>query len=266
MRHCYVLRVFTRGDEGGNHLGVVTDVIGLDTGAMQRIATELGFSETIFIDRRAEGVPLVRIFTPAAELPFAGHPLVGAAWILRVAGPGSVDRVACGVGEIPFRFEGEIVWVDTPMVTDVAQAPDGLVIAGSAGLETTGRCWWVRMPIPYLVVEAPSAESVAGAAPDLGALLGGPAGEATYLFARDGGTVKARFFAAGLGVPEDPATGSAAAALAAVLAHEGEQEGSLTVHQGDEIGHPSTIGLMWTPAAASLGGTVHRDEVRVLDA
>ena len=172
----------------------------------------------------------------------------------------------CGVGEIPFRVEGETVWVDTPMVTDVSAAPEGVDIAESARLDTTGRIWWARMPIPYLMVEAPSAEAVASADPDFVALLDGPAGEATYLFARNGDGVKARFFAAGLGVPEDPATGSAAAALAAVLAHEGEPVGRLIVHQGDEVGHPSTIDLAWGPAAASLGGSVRRDEVRVLEA
>ncbi|MCJ7725699.1 MAG: PhzF family phenazine biosynthesis protein, partial [Acidimicrobiia bacterium] len=89
--------------------------------------------------------------------------------------------------------------------------------------------------------------------------------EAAYLFFRTGDRVKARFFAAGLGVPEDPATGSAAAALAAVLAFEGESEGRLSIDQGDEIGHPSTIELAWTPDAASLGGTVRSDGERRLE-
>ena len=89
MRHCYVLRVFTRGDEGGNHLGVVTDVTGLDTETMQGIATELGFSETVFIDWQNEGVPFVRIFTPAAEMPFCGTP----------AGRGGLDAGCCRSGE-----------------------------------------------------------------------------------------------------------------------------------------------------------------------
>lgn len=264
MRHCYVLRVFTRGDVGGNHLGVVTDVTGLEADAMQAIAADLGFSETVFIDRRTEGVPYVRIFTPAAELPFAGHPLVGAAWALGVVEPGATDRVECGVGEIPFRIEGETVWVDTPMVTDVAAAPEGPSVAASARLGTNGRCWWARMPIPYLIVEASSADAVAAAEPDFEALLAGPSREATYLFARVGDRVKARFFAAGLGVAEDPATGSAASALAAVLAYEGEPVGQLDIDQGDEVGHPSTIRLAWSAAAASLGGTVRRDEARVL--
>jgi len=266
MRFVRVLRVFTREDLGGNHLGVLADAAELDTAAMQQIAAELGFSETIFLIPQDSGVPLIRIFTPAAEMPFAGHPLVGAAWIYGVDQAGGTGRLECAVGEIPYRVEGEQVWVETPMVSDVETATDGEEIAAASRLPTTGRIWWVRMPLPYLVVEAPSAEAVAAASPDFGALLAGPAGEAAYLFARDGSGVKARFFAAGLGVPEDPATGSAAAALAAVLAFEGEKEGRLSIDQGDEIGHPSTIELSWNPAAASLGGTVRPDGEQWLEA
>jgi trans-2,3-dihydro-3-hydroxyanthranilate isomerase len=95
-------------------------------------------------------------------------------------------------------------------------------------------------------------------------LAAGPAAEAAYLFARDGDTAKVRFFGSGLGVPEDPATGSAAAALAAVLAFEGERDGSLIITQGDEIGHPCTIRLTWHPGAAVLDGSVRSDGVRML--
>ena len=266
MRECHVLRVFTRGVVGGNHLGVVPDTGGLDGASMQRIATDLGFSETIFLDPSSGGVHPVRIFTPAAELPFAGHPLVGAAWMIGTTGPTAGERMACGVGEIPFRVRGADAWVDTPMVGDVEAAAAGAAIAADAGLPSTGRSWWARMPIPYLMVEAPSAAAVAAAAPDIDALLAGPAAEAACLFHRDGEAAKVRFFAPGLGVPEDPATGSAATALAAVLAFEGESEGRLTIQQGDEIGHPSTISLAWGPGAASLGGSVRRDEVRALSA
>ncbi len=265
MRSCHVIRVFTRGDTGGNHLGVVTDVSGLDTDAMQGIAMHLGFSETVFLQERDGDGPLVRIFTPVAEMPFAGHPLVGAAWMTGVHQGKGAGRLQCGVGEIPFRVDGEQVWVDTPMVTDVDVPADGRDIATAARLPGTGRTWWARMPLPYLVVEAPSAEEVAAASPDFAALLAGPAAESVYLFARDGDRVKARFFAVGLGVPEDPATGSAASALAAVLAFEGEREGRLSIEQGDEIGHPSTIALAWNPSAASLGGTVRHVEERWLE-
>ncbi len=265
MRSCHVIRVFTRGDTGGNHLGVVTDVSGLDTDAMQGIAVHLGFSETVFLQERDDDGPLVRIFTPVAEMPFAGHPLVGAAWMTGVHQGKGAGRLRCGVGEIPFRVDGEQVWVDTPMVTDVDVPADGRDIATAANLPGTGRTWWARMPLPYLVVEAPSAEEVAAASPDFATLLAGPAAESVYLFARDGDRVKARFFAVGLGVPEDPATGSAASALAAILAFEGEREGRLSIEQGDEIGHPSTIALAWNPSAASLGGTVRYVEERWLE-
>jgi trans-2,3-dihydro-3-hydroxyanthranilate isomerase len=264
MRSCLVLRVFTRGDDGGNHLGVVTDLDGLDATGMQQIAAHLGFSETIFLDLDRP-VPAARIFTPAAEMPFAGHPLVGAAWTVRTRLGLDRDRLTCEVGEIPIRLDGERVWVDTPMVTDVEPAADGAAAAAEARLPCTGRTWWARMPIPYLVVEAPDADAVVAADPDFGALLAGPAGDALSLFARDGDDVKTRFFAAGLGVPEDPATGSAASALAAVFNHEGEPEGRVSVSQGDEIGHPSTIELAWSPQAASLGGTVRMDHETTLE-
>ena len=90
-RHCYVLRVFTRGDEGGNHLGVVTDSTSLTTESMQAIAVDLGFSETIFLEWNEGEIPHVRIFTPGAEMAFAGHPLVGMAWTLKQLGPGHPD-------------------------------------------------------------------------------------------------------------------------------------------------------------------------------
>ena len=77
--------------------------------------------------------------------------------------------------------------------------------------------------------------------------------------------MKARFFAPGFGISEDPATGSAAAALAAVLRAEGEVAGGLMIEQGDEIGAPCTIRLGWSDSGASLSGTVRRDEVRMLD-
>ena len=111
MRHCYVLRVFTRvsGDGrhvGGNHLGVITDVTGLPDRVMQEIATELGFSETIYVDWRAPGNPAARIFTPGAEMPFAGHPLVGAGWLLQVIGPGGPTAITCGVGDVAIEMTG----------------------------------------------------------------------------------------------------------------------------------------------------------------
>lgn len=264
MRHCYVLRVFTRGDDGGNHLGVVTDVTGIDDSAMQAIAVDNGFSETVFIDWRDAAMPHVRIFTPGRELPFAGHPLVGAAWVLGMIGPGTTDRMRCGVGEIPFRTNDGVVWVDTPMVESVRPAPTAVDIAADAGLPDPVAAWWVDMPLPYLVLDLGFADRVASATPDFDALVAHGA-EMTYLIARTSGGYRVRFFAPRDGVPEDPATGSAAAALAAVRRHLGEGRGESIIEQGEEMGHPSTIRLAWDERYASLGGTVRRDEVRVLE-
>jgi trans-2,3-dihydro-3-hydroxyanthranilate isomerase len=264
MRHCYVLRVFTRGDDGGNPLGVVTDVTGLSDRMMQEIATDNGFSETIFIDWREPGMPSVRIFTPSTELPFAGHPLVGAAWVLCGLGPDTVHTMRCGVGEIPFHLEGDVAWVDTPMAQIVRPAQEAVSIAAAAGLVGPVASWWAEMPLPYLVMDLGSPVAVMAAEPELEALVehGAPM---TMLFADGGDHVVARFFAPEAGVPEDPATGSAAAALAAVRHHEGAAAGTMTVLQGDNLGHPSTIHVEWNDQVARLGGTVRRDEVRVLE-
>lgn len=245
-RECEVLRVFTRGEDGGNHLGVVTDPSGLSAEQMQAIAAELGYAETIFCDLTGE-VPVARIFTPGTEIPFAGHPLVGLGWAL-----GEVSTIRCGVGDVEVRQEGSRTWIraagDQP-VTPVGDPP-------LDGLEAKS----VAMPIPYLLVRLEFARDVASATPPPLSL-----GE-VYLWAWEdpGRVVKARFFAPGVGVPEDPATGSAAVALAAWLRSEGESEGRLVVHQGDEIGFPSTIDLRWDATTTEIGGTVVSEGMRTL--
>jgi len=264
MRPCHILRVFTRGDVGGSRLGVVNDLAGLDDGTMQTIATELGFSETAFIDWMEGGTPHVRIFTPATELPFAGLPLVGSAWVLGSIGPGTVSEMTCGVGAISFRSNSDVTWVDTPLVSGVRVADDGAAIAAAVGLPTPIRSWWAEMPLPYLVLDLGTAETVSKATPDISKLAELGVGMA-YIVGSQGDDLRVRFFAPDAGIPEDPATGSAASAYAAVRVFEGQAEGMVTIHQGDEIGHPSTLHLAWTPEAAAIGGSVRRDEVRILD-
>ena len=246
-RQCQILRVFTRDGVGGNHLGVVTDLNGLTTEMMQAIAVDLGFSETIFCDLSGE-VPVARIFTPGTELPFAGHPLVGLGWALR-----PVERIRYKVGEAQVSSEGGVTWIqasgDQPV--EVIDSPP---LGGEVAVS-------VSMPIPYLVIRFSSPRQVADLVPPPVSL-----GE-VYVWAWEepGRVIKARFFAGEVGVPEDPATGSAAVALAAHLRTAGQISGRLTIHQGEEIGHPSTIQLRWDEVSSSIGGTVVRDEVRELD-
>ena len=114
-RYCYVLCVFTRDGEGSNPLGVVTDCSGLPPARMQQIATELGYSETIFLDWRNENIPRVRIFTPALELRVAGHPLVGMTWVLHRLGPGGAQHLECEIGLVRIGMDGDLAWVDAPL-------------------------------------------------------------------------------------------------------------------------------------------------------
>jgi trans-2,3-dihydro-3-hydroxyanthranilate isomerase len=260
VRHCYVLRVFTRDGAGGNPLGVVTDVTGLEPASMQAIAADLAFSETVFLDWTSPGVPQARIFTPAAEIPFAGHPLVGAGWVLGRMGPGAARRLACGIGEVPFRFEGERVFIEVALSREVEALP-GTPEVGH--LPVAGRAWLVRLPLRYLLLEVASPAVVAEASPDFAALAAA-SWEGTMVFARAGAAVRARFFAPAVGVPEDPATGSAAVALAGALAFSGEAEGSVVIDQGDEVSAPSRLEVVWSGGIVAVGGTVQREEVRVL--
>lgn len=252
-RACSVLRVFTRDGQGGNHLGVVADLDGLDTAAMQMIATNLGFSETVFIE---EGDPaLVRIFTPGMEMPFAGHPLVGAAYHLMESGI-EANRLLCGIGEVMIRRDEDVVWVDAPMLHENAYR-DGGTFSRRVGIAKPRSTWRVEMPLDYRLVEVGSVDEVATAAPDTD-YFGSAHG--LVLFARDGTQVRMRFFFPEGGINEDPATGSAAVALATRLAAGGEPNGNATIYQGEEIGHPSLIQLQWEGRTASIGGTVAVDE------
>jgi trans-2,3-dihydro-3-hydroxyanthranilate isomerase len=261
-RACHVLRVFTRDDEGGNHLGVINDCTGIDTEGMQAVAADLGFSETTFVDWQPGEVPFVRIFTPTMELPFAGHPLVGTAWVMDVLGPAHVGALRCGIGEVGVRVEGDVVWIEVPLDQPVSYAGDH-DLPHRAGMPPSVRAWVVEMPKEYLVLEYLDAETVAVLHPDF-AVLAEIFG--TLAFARHEDRVRARFFAPEAGVPEDPATGSAAVALAAALCAAGERFGSLVIDQGQEVGSPSRILLEWNPEVASVGGRVTRDEVRFLEA
>jgi trans-2,3-dihydro-3-hydroxyanthranilate isomerase len=255
-RHCYVLRVFTKGDEGGNYLGVVTDILGLDDERMQRIATELGFPETIYLNWFDGPRPRARIFTPSTELPFAGHPLVGAAWVLINLGPLDPGGIECPIGIIPIRQRGPDTWIEVP--------PDQPVVAGERELPASVvavETVEVRVPSPYLLVRLRDPRAVAEVSPsdfgDLGAVY-------VWAWLNEGEMVKARFFAPGFGIVEDPATGSAAVALAARMRAVGDSEGRLEIHQGAETGQPSLLRLEWDRSRTAVGGTVVRDEVRFL--
>lgn len=264
VRHCFVVRVFTRGEEGGNHLGIITDPVGLTDDSMQQIATDLGFSETIFVDSMQGPVPNVRIYTPTIELPFAGHPLVGAAWILNTMAPERHASLTCAVGEVGLSWDGDRAWIDVALDHDVRRRDD--FPAEDLGFSTVVAVHEVRMPLEYLVVELADSSGVADYQPRMETLSGHPDGQHISIWSRiDDSTIHTRFFAPKMGILEDPATGSAAVALAATLRHTGEETGSQTLLQGAEMGFPSEIALSWNGSFARLGGKVVHDEVREIN-
>lgn len=244
-----VCDVFTDVPLAGNQLAVFTDARDLDTPTMQALAKEMNFSESVFVlpPSTADADVRIRIFTPANELPFAGHPTLGAAFVLGAPLSKIVIRLETGAGVIPVELERDgprIVfgWMEQPIPEwEAAAGAEGVLAA--LGLEASG------LPVEryalgpgHLYVELPSAAAVAALAPDFAA-LGRATGDGANCFARDGATWKTRMFAPGQGVAEDPATGSAAGPLAVHLARHGRIAFGerIEIRQGAEIGRPSTL-------------------------
>ena len=242
-----VVDVFTGTPFAGNPLAVVLDAEELTTGQMQVLAREFNLSETAFPVPPAPGADYgLRIFTPAVELPFAGHPSVGAAWVLHDLGrlPAG-DRVqSCGAGLLPVTV-GPVVTLTggAPSYGDVRDPVPLLAAVGLTGTDLVGtpaRSAGVGIDFAYLHVQP---EALARARGDMG-LLAEVGGSGVSVFAWDGTGARARVFAGGVGVPEDPATGSAALGLGVFLAASGLLPDGLSdyvVTQGVEMGRPSTL-------------------------
>jgi trans-2,3-dihydro-3-hydroxyanthranilate isomerase len=244
-----VADVFTDVPFAGNQLAVFTDARDLDGPTMQALARELNLSESVFVlPATAEDADVrIRIFTPVVELPFAGHPTLGTAFVL--AGPLSkiVIRLETLAGVVPVALEREgprIVFgrMEQPIPTWEAVADPGPIFAA---LHLTGS----GLPVEryelgpgHIYIELGTAEAVAALEPDFPALARLTVA-GVNCFARDGDRWKTRMFAPSAGVPEDPATGSAAGPLAVHLARHGRIAfgEEIEISQGVEIGRPSTL-------------------------
>ena len=172
-------------------------------------------------------------------------------------GPMRHDRLVCPAGEVTVRLDGATVWIDAALAQDVIMDPDPLVLT-AADLPEPMRTWLVRMPKEYFIAQYPNSSTITGLEPTMEELK---SHFGTLCFARDESRAHMRFFAPAGGVAEDPATGSAAVALARALVASGEPNGRLSIDQGAEIGTPSRIELEWTPQTASIGGTVVHDRI-----
>jgi trans-2,3-dihydro-3-hydroxyanthranilate isomerase len=264
-----VVDVFTSGPYAGNPLAVVLDAEGLPDEALQAIAREFNLSETAFPMRPtvAEATYRVRIFTPSAEMPFAGHPSVGTAHTLARLGRIPVGAVTqeCLAGLVPLQVDavGAVISSATLSVGgDHDPAPYlaavGLTLADLAPYPVRDAS--AGLSVLFLPVRA---GAVSRARLDLAALAatGLPANLSVFAWDADTGVAHARVFAAAFGVPEDPATGSAALAFGAWLVSAGlvppDGVAPFTVTQGAEMGRPSTmIGTVTAAGGIALAGTV----------
>ena len=253
-----VADVFTDRPLTGNQLGVFTDARDLPEELMQPLARELNFSETVFVlPPEGDGHVRIRIFTPSAELPFAGHPCLGAAFVL--AGPLQVDeiRLETGAGVIPVALERDgsriaFGWMTQPLPGWRPYEREQELLAG-LGVEGSGLPVEVYDLGPtHASVELPSEEAVAALAPDMTALGRLPVG--VNAFAGSGSRWKLRMFAPAFGVAEDPATGSAAGPLAVHLARHGRIAfgDEIEIAQGAELKRPSTMFARATGSADRL--------------
>jgi trans-2,3-dihydro-3-hydroxyanthranilate isomerase len=256
--------VFTDRPLAGNQLAVFTDARDLDPLTMQALAAELKFSESVFVlpPQSSDADVRIRIFTPVAELPFAGHPTLGAAFVLGGPLQKIVIRIETGAGIVPVELlrEGPEIrfgWMEQPLPAwEPFAEPDALLAA--LGVERS------ELPVEtydlgpgHTFVALGSSQEVAALRPDFDGIAALTETSA-YCFARDGDGWKARVFVPGRGVPEDPATGSGVGPLALHLVRHaqiafGEE---IAIAQGEELGRPSEL-------FARVDGTADRPE-RVL--
>lgn len=254
-----VVDVFTDTAFAGNPLAVVLGADDLDTAALQAIAREFNLSETSFPMAAQDAADYrLRIFTPEVELPFAGHPSVGAAWVLAQRGelePGPVVQ-SCGAGRLalevapgggPVTLTGGAPTCSDPLDPDPLLRAVGLTGRDLIGVEP--RSCGTGLEFAYLLVRS---DALARCGPDVAALRA-LSGAGVCVFAWDGERASARVFAGGVGVPEDPATGSAALGLGVYLVATGllPDGGPYTVRQGVEMGRPSRLDCAVTASAGA---------------
>ena len=278
--------VFTDQQFGGNPLAVFPHAQGLSEAQMQRIARELNLSETVFVfpAESADHDRRVRIFTPGREMPFAGHPTIGTAFVLSSIGelpmpdPSGSTVLGENVGPVPVLQQAEAGRIrfgqlSVAQMPQLQPGPAPAELAQMLGLaaddfDAAYPVQFASCGAVFLVAVLKDAAALARIRPDPNAferiLSGGPSTE-IWVAAPGAGQQqwRARMFAPLAGIPEDPATGSAAAAFAGYLASHDPQADARytwTVHQGQEMGRPSTLYLEADKAggavtAVRVGGT-----------
>jgi trans-2,3-dihydro-3-hydroxyanthranilate isomerase len=251
--------VFTDRRFGGNPLAVFPDAQGLSDADMQALAAEFNLSETTFVLPPADPAnsARVRIFNRKSEMPFAGHPNVGTGWVLARQGraPGGILRFEEIAGLVEIEVAADTVIIAAPQpLTLGPEMPAGL-LASCVGLAASDVVTTAHRPVSAsvgnsFVVAEVTGDALTRATPDIGRFRDavgsytamGPNRLPLYLYAHDGRRIRTRMFSPLSGTIEDPATGSAATPLAALLLSlTGDREGRYEVVQGIEMGRPSRL-------------------------
>ena len=256
----YIVDVFAEEKYAGNQLAVVRGGAGLPDETLQKIALEMNYSETTFVlsEEETGGGYDVRIFTPGDEIPFAGHPTLGTAYVIQyeiLAGPVESITLKLKAGEIPVTF-GEVLWMRQLPPTFGATLNSALIAPTlnleMADLDDRSPVQEVSTGLPTLIVPLRDLDALRRCKVDWErhTEVAGP-GKNLYVFCPEShddgpGDLSARMFANDPGVPEDPATGSAAGCLAAYLLEHGylgTDSIDVRVEQGYEICRPSLLYL-----------------------
>lgn len=275
----YTLDVFTDEIFGGNPLAVIPEAPPLEDSLMQAIAREFNYPETVFVypAEHAGALRKLRIFTPASELPFAGHPTIGTARLL--AGldmtPQTADGMSSflleeGIGLVPVtvNFEGDgLTWLTAPRLPEpLSVSIQNEALADILALKQEqigidgmpGPCAYTS-GVPFTLIPLRDREALRACRLDIAAwrkVLADTAAPQVYVFCPGGRgngiDYHVRMFAPGLGVPEDPATGAAAVAFAGYLWQATRQSGKWAIAQGEDMQRPSRIHVEIAAAGDAL--------------
>lgn len=261
--------VFTRVPFRGNPVAVVLEGKGLSTEEMQRVAAWTNLSETTFVLPPTSSAAdyKLRIFTPRAELPFAGHPTIGSAHAVLEAGiakPKSGKlKQECGVGVLELQVDGDTLWLDSPSATETA-FPEAASLEKMLGAKAKGRPSIINVGPRWLVAELADAETVGALKPDMQALADlsnrlSIGGVTVYGASNDGkSALHVRSFAPAHGIPEDPVCGSGNISVAAYLKLSG-QAGRFgeryLARQGMQLGRDGQVYIRFDNGKILLGGS-----------
>ena len=246
-----ILNVFTVSDRlSGNPLCVFEDGSALSTEQMQALARQLNLSETTFISPSEKATARVRIFTPGFEMPFAGHPTLGTAHVVRALSGQQHVTLEENVGIVPVTSEGDrwtLRAAKAPAVRKATATKAQLAQMLSLDETAIGEPLWVNTGAEQLVVPVATVADVRRANP-IATLFAqharGNHEEMAYVWARSGDAIECRFFFTQHGaVIEDPATGSACANLGGYLLQHQTPPFTVTLSQGAAVGRPSQLGL-----------------------